>query len=133
MTAGRPTKYDPKYCDQIIEHMKDGASMTSFAASIMVARSTINEWMANNPEFSEAVKIAKANCAAWWENLARNNAATGDGNATLCIFGLKNMAAEDWREKQEVDHTSSDGSMTPKDNSQAVIEALRNKHKPDES
>lgn len=69
--------------------------------------------MAKNPEFSEAVKVAKAKCAAWWEKVGRENAVNGGGNATLVIFGLKNMADEDWREKQEIDHKSSDGSMTP--------------------
>lgn len=103
----RPSKYDPAYCDAVIAHCAEGASLTSFAAEIEVARSTINEWMEHQPEFSEAVKIAKAKCAAWWEKNARVAAIGGnkDANATLCIFGLKNMAAEDWREKQEVQHS----------------------------
>lgn len=101
MPAGRPTSYREVYCNEVISHMAEGASLTSFAADIGVARSTINEWMANNPEFSEAVKIGKAKCAAWWERIGRENAQTGGGNATLVIFGLKNMAAEDWREKSE--------------------------------
>jgi transposase len=105
MPAGRPSKYQPSYCDLVIEHMTEGASLTSFAAEIGVARSSINEWMEQNPEFSEAVKIAKAKCSAWWERLGRKNAAEGGGNATLVIFGLKNMAADDWREKQEVEHS----------------------------
>lgn len=113
MATGRPSKYQPSYCDLVIEHMSEGASLTSFAADIGVARSSINEWMAANPEFSEAVKIAKAKCAAWWELQARNGAKGGDINPTLVIFGLKNMAAEDWREKQEIDHSSKDGSMKP--------------------
>ncbi len=102
MGAGRPTTYKPEYCDMVIEHMSEGASLSSFAARIHCARSTINEWMSKNPEFSDAVKIAKASCAAWWESVARHNAVSGDGNATLCIFGLKNMAPDDWREKQEL-------------------------------
>ena len=114
MAAGRPSDYKPEYCSAVIEHMKEGASLTSFAASINCARSTINVWMEANPEFSEAVKAGKAQCAAWWESIGRKNAVEGGGNATLVIFGLKNMAGDDWREKQEIDHTSSDGSMTPK-------------------
>lgn len=111
---GRPSDYKPEYCDEIVAHMSGGASITSFAAEIDVARSTINEWMSVHPEFSEAVKRAKAKCAAWWE-LQGREIATGkaDGNPTLVIFGLKNMADEDWREKHAIDHTSSDGSMTP--------------------
>lgn len=111
--TGRPSKYEPRFCQMVIEHMSDGASMTSFAAEIGVARSTINEWMAAHPEFSEAIKIAKAKCAAWWERLGRQGAQGGEVNPTLVIFGLKNMAADDWREKQELEHTSPDGSMSP--------------------
>jgi hypothetical protein len=107
MPAGRPTKYDPAYCDQIIEHMKDGASITSFAAEIDVARSTINEWIAAHPDFSEACARAKAKCAAWWEKTNRNLAATGTGNQGACKLGLTNMAPDDWRDKSEVEHSGT--------------------------
>ena len=113
MAGGRPTKYDPVYCEMVVEHMKEGASLTSFAAEIGVARSTINEWIDQNYEFSEAVKIGKANCAAWWEALGRKNAEQGGGNATLVIFGLKNMAREDWRERHEVEHSGPNGGAIP--------------------
>lgn len=110
----RPTKYKPEFCDAVVEHMTTGASLTSFAAEIDVARSTINEWMEANPEFSEAVKRGKAKCAAWWERKGREGASGESAvNPTLVIFGLKNMAADDWRDKQEHAHTSPDGSMTP--------------------
>lgn len=105
MPAGRPTKYRKEYCEAVVEHMKDGASLTSFAAEVGVARSTINEWMEQFPEFSEAATRGKSACAAWWERVNRQLAETGKGNATACVFGLKNMAAEDWQEKQEIKHS----------------------------
>ena len=43
---GRPTKYDPIYCDMVEEEMAKGFSLTAFAGIIGVARSIINEWMA---------------------------------------------------------------------------------------
>lgn len=112
MTAGRPSSYDPAYCDRVVEHCSDGSSLTSFAAEIDVARSTINEWMDKHPEFSEAVKRAKAKCAAWWEKQARMGAAgtQKDINPTLCIFGLKNMAADDWRDVKTTELTGKDGA-----------------------
>lgn len=112
--GGRPSKYKPEYCDMIVEHMKDGASMVSFASEIGVARCTLDQWAKDHPEFSGAIKIGKSACAAWWEKAARANAKDGGGNAALCIFGLKNMAPDEWREKQEIAHTSPDGSMSPK-------------------
>ena len=100
MPAGRPSKYKPEYCEKVVEHLAEGASLTSFAAEIDVARSTINEWMGDYPEFSEACARAKAKCAAWWERTNRRLALTGEGNQGACKLGLTNMAADDWKEKQ---------------------------------
>lgn len=105
MPAGRPTKYREEYCEAVVEHMKDGASLTSFAAEIGVCRATITLWMNDYPQFLAAATRGKAACAAWWERVARSNAQDGKGNATLCVFGLKNMAADDWRDKQEIEHS----------------------------
>jgi hypothetical protein len=116
MPAGRPTSYKPEYCDAVIEHMAEGASLTSFAASIGVCRDTVTEWCNVHPEFSLSVKRGKAVCAAWWEKVGRTQALDGKGNATLVIFGLKNMAAEDWREKTQHEHTGADGGAIKTDN-----------------
>lgn len=97
---GRPTKYEARFCDMVVEHMADGSSLTSFAAEIEVARSTINEWMAEHPAFSEACARAKAKCAAWWEKTNRVLASTGAGNAGACKLGLLNMGKDDWQDKQ---------------------------------
>lgn len=109
MPAGRPSLYKETYCDEVINHMAEGASLTSFAAEIGVSRETISNWMDAHPEFLVAVKKGKAKCAAWWEKLGRSNAMTGEGNATLVIFGLKNMAAEDWRDKRETELSGPGG------------------------
>lgn len=98
---GRPSKYDPAYCDQIILHMADGSSAASFAAEIGVSRATINVWADAHPEFLEALGIAKAKCASWWEKQGRAVAQSGGGpgQGTMIAFGLKNMGREDWQEK----------------------------------
>lgn len=103
--TGRPSTYKSMYGNLCIEHMATGASLTAFAAEIGVARSTINVWMNEHPEFSEAVEVGKAKCAAWWENLARKIAENGGGNGPLISFALKNMAIHDWRDRQEIEHS----------------------------
>lgn len=106
--TGRPTKYRPIYCDLVIEAMSEGKSLTAFAADIGVARSTINEWMDEFPEFSEAARRAKAKCAAWWEERGRQMAQNGGapGQSTLVVFGLKNMS-DDWRDRVEAEHSGT--------------------------
>jgi hypothetical protein len=101
MPAGRPTIYDPEYCEQLVEHMATGASVASFAAEIDVARSTINLWAEAHPEFMEALSRGKAKCAAWWEKTGRAVASEGTGNASMVIFGLRNMADTDWQDVQK--------------------------------
>lgn len=102
---GRPSKYDPAYCEQIVTFCADGSSISSFAASIDVSRSTITEWANEHAEFSAAVKAAKAKVAAWYDKQGRKIAENGGGNATICIFGLKNFDSEDFRDVQETKHS----------------------------
>ena len=104
VSGGRPTKYDPAFCDAVIDFLSEGYSVTAWAGSIRVARSTVYKWAEEFPEFSDALNIGQAASALWWENTLRLNAQTGEGNATSSIFGLKNRAADDWRDKRDVNH-----------------------------
>jgi hypothetical protein len=101
--TGRPSKYDPAFCDLVVPFMEQGYSTTALAGHLGVARSTVYLWMQENPAFSDAVKEGMAASAIWWENCLRNTAMKGEGNATAAIFGLKNRASDDWRDKTEVD------------------------------
>lgn len=86
-TGGRPSKYDDKYCQDIIdffqkppncvnwkeEYYKDGSlkcktpiitasefpTFQKFANSIGVGTSTLHDWMRDNEEFAEAYARAK--------------------------------------------------------------------------
>lgn len=103
----RPTKYDPSFCEEVIEFLKDGYSLTAFAGSIGVCRATVHNWMNEQPAFLDAVKKGQAAATLWWERANRNLAISGTGNATACIFGLKNRAADDWRDKTETEHSGA--------------------------
>lgn len=107
MPAGRPTSYRPEYCEQVVEAAREGKSLTAFAAEIDVGRQSITDWCAAHEEFSLAVNHAKALAASWYEQQARKvveNGGTG-AQATLIVFGLKNMGSDDWRDKHEIEHS----------------------------
>lgn len=100
--GGRPTKYKPEYCDMVVEHMKGGLSLQSFAAEIDVNIDTVNEWRKVHEEFSVAVKRGRDHQASFWEKLGRA-AATGkikNTNPTIFIWMTKNMLK--WRDKTEI-------------------------------
>ena len=104
--VGRPTKYEERFCQEAEIAMAEGYSLTAFAGIIGVARSTLNEWMEANPEFSEAVSRAKAKRLLHWEKAAMKVAEKGGGpgTATVIVFGLKNMGGDEWTDttKQDV-------------------------------
>lgn len=104
--VGRPSKYDPAFCDQVREFLKDGYSVAAFAGRIGVSYSTVRLWEQEHPEFSAAVKDARAAATLWWEERNRESAlGTSSGNATSIIFGLKNRAPEEWKDKTEQEHS----------------------------
>ena len=104
---GAPSTYDPAYCDKAVTFLADGYSIAAFAGEIGVARSTVYEWIKTHPAFSDAVKRGQAKAVLWWEKVNRNFAMTGDGNATAIIFGLKNRASDEWRDKVETEHSGA--------------------------
>lgn len=107
MAAGRPTKYQAKYCKQAVEYMSEGYSAKAFAGSIGVSLATVYTWRDEHPEFLEALKTGQAGAADWWEKTLRQVARSGIGSAPAAIFGVKNRSQEEWKDKHEVDHTSA--------------------------
>lgn len=107
--VGRPTKYDPAYCDLVIEDAAIGFSLSAFAGGIRVSRESITEWRRVHPDFDEACKTAKLVRARFLETGIMKEDIPGPAmNARK--FALVNCAEEDWREpKQILEHTGTDG------------------------
>lgn len=92
--------------------MAKGYSLTAFAGLIGVNRDTLNEWMSQHQEFSEAVKQGKSLQLRSWEtrghNVADGNG--GPGASTMVVFGLSNLGDGEWRNKQDHTLANPDGS-----------------------
>lgn len=109
MPAGRPTKYDPAFCDLVLEVGENGGTLAEMAEVCDVERHTLNAWVERHEEFSTAVKRGLQKAQVLWER--RGMAATFgdcDGfNATSFIFNMKNRFKEDWRDKVEQEQSGS--------------------------
>jgi hypothetical protein len=109
----RPSKYDPAFCDMVIEAMQEGFSLTGFAGQIGVSRSTIGEWMNEYPN-------------------AVGRRGGGPGTAQIIQFMLKNNAPDEYREKVAHEHSGPGGTpiqtistaMTPKEAADAYAATL---------
>ncbi len=111
--CGQPTKYDRKFCDEIIAFfdippystidvtvkLKNGTEVTKtqivpadlptlagFARKILVHRDTVHEWSKEYPEFSDAIKRAKT----IQEDIWTTNGMKGYYDTTFAIFFGKN-------------------------------------------
>lgn len=118
---GRPrTTLDklPKNWEEIMEEVgMRGGSKVEAMVELGIWESAWRTLMEDEPLFQRAEKRRKALCRVWWEKRGREMAGGADGNATVWIFNMKNRFG--WRDK--TDHSSSDGSMSPKPTTVNVV------------
>lgn len=127
MPAGRPTKYDLKYCDEIVEFFTvepfrevpeiiEGKNFSKetikllpnkfptfekFAADNDLHVDTLIEWCKQHPEFSEAYK----RCKELQKDFLIQNGLGGLYPAAAFCFVAKNCT--DMRDKQEIEHSGT--------------------------
>ena len=121
MPAGRPTSYEERYCDLLIQHMAKGLSYESFAGFLGVSKQTIYDWEKVNPDFLDSKKIGVEKSRLFWEQQGidglfdtKESTKEEDGswntkerklNASVWIFNMKNRFMQEWRDKQEIETT----------------------------
>lgn len=147
MSGGRPSAFKPEYVEQAKKLCALGATDKEMADFFQVALSTLNLWKIKHPEFSESLQMGK-DVADKRVVQALYSRAMGyshedvdirvvDGaimetplikhyppDTTAAIFWLKNRRPDEWRDKQEVEHS---GSLALTDR----ILAARKRAKPD--
>jgi len=63
---GRPSKYKKRYCDDIIEWAYEGTLPRQWSLKLGVARSTLNKWVEQYEDFSEAWELSKDIAEGVW-------------------------------------------------------------------
>jgi len=69
--VGRPSEYDPAYCERVIDLGREGKSRAEIASDLNCSRTTLAAWERAHPEFLDALSRAKDEELAWWEAQAR--------------------------------------------------------------
>ena len=87
-SRGRPSKYQPSYCGEVVDCGARGFSLTAFAGEIGVSRDTITEWMKVYPEFSLACKKAQAKRTLFLEGGMLREDATGPMVTALSLIHI---------------------------------------------
>lgn len=126
MPAGRPTSYEERFCEMLIDHMAQGFSYESFAGLVGVSKQTIYDWEKANPQFLYSKKIGVEKSRLFWETQGIEGIYTTETfeqdengsrstkkalNSSVWIFNMKNRFKDEWREKQETELSGSVGSV----------------------
>lgn len=120
--GGRPTDYNPAFGEQIVTLMADGLSLAAAAAELGIHRQRVYEWKERHPEFADTISLGMAKRQLFLER--RLLSAAEGPIVTSSIFALKNAAALDWREKQEIEQrTTLEASDTLTDLLTAIASA----------
>ena len=105
----RPSSYAPTFCDRVVELARDGLGRIEIAVALGVTRQTLLNWEKEFPEFLDATTRAAEISGAWWAEQGRKGIWAGPAfNANAYRLQVMNRFPDDWREKQEVQH-SGDG------------------------
>jgi hypothetical protein len=133
--AGRPSSYKQEYAGQAVKLCQLGATDAELADFFGITTVTIWRWQSVHAEFCNALKRGKEAADERVERslYARATGYTHDAvkifmpagakepvyapyqehvppDVTAQIFWLKNRRREEWRDKQEHEHTGKDGS-----------------------
>ena len=127
---GRPSKYDPKFCEQIVELGKLGKSRWQIASELGFTPSNLNNWEAAHDDFRGALAIARLDALAYWEQLAETHMVESPGGPRINT-GLwsRSMAArfpEQYRENSKVEVTGKDGGAIEVDHTHDFTGELLN-------
>lgn len=116
--AGRPSIYTPELLERARDYVLNYAdygdmipSIAGLACELKISRDTCHAWAKDDdkPEFSDIIRdIAQAQ-----ERKLVNGGLSGDLNPQITKLVL---AKHGYSDKQEIDHTSSDGSMSQQHN-----------------
>jgi hypothetical protein len=99
MAGGRPTLYDPEYCEAVVGYGREGMSVVEMAAEIGVARNTLEtEWPSAHPEFLEAFTHARQLSQAWWERTGRVGMMSKGIDGGIWSRSMAARFPSDWRE-----------------------------------
>lgn len=112
--VGRPSTYDPAYCEQVVELGKLGKSIEQICATLNVPVRTVYTWRDAHEEFSQALDDAKFFEQAWWEDQAQaymvENKESDRLNASLWSRSMAARFPKKYRESVKQEITGADGA-----------------------
>ena len=109
--AGRVSKKTPEVEAKLLLALQKGNTRRAACAYAGICESTFNDWLNENMEFSASCTRAENVSEFGYIDVIQECANNGDWKAAA--WWLERRRKSDYSVRQELDHTSSDGSMKP--------------------
>jgi len=125
-------KYNQETVDILVRHIKGGSTITSACDAVGINKTTFYDWMKTKPNFSNAIKKAQSipnkkvekalykSAVGYLTTVAKYQVKGPKGepqtktikkkilpNITAMIFWLKNKMPDEWKDKQDIEHSGS--------------------------
>ena len=114
-SSGRKLRYMPEYCEIVENVGRNGGWLAEMAEACDVNYTTLENWALRHSEFRESLERAKQKCRAYLEEQGISGIWAGSGfNSAAWKITMSSRFREDYGDQKKLDHTSSDGSMTPR-------------------
>ena len=115
----------------VIDTMRDGHGVAEVCLTLEIVEKTFYNWVNQHPNFSEAYKLARTYCRAWWERKLHDNVASKNFNERAWRLQVHNRFSEIYCEGrkvkikklretksysedgQAIKHAIADGEITP--------------------
>lgn len=112
--VGRPSLYDPAYCETVRELGRIGKSVEQICYHLNVSLRTIYLWRDTHEEFLHALDDAKTYELAWWEEQAAaymvENKESDRLNASLWSRSMAARFPKKYRESTKQEISGPDGA-----------------------
>jgi transposase-like protein len=112
--VGRPSLYDPAFCERAIELGRIGKSIEQIAANLGVSTRVLFDWRDKHEEFLHALEYAKELELDWWETVGQTHMIEEKESAKLnASIWSRSMAArfpKKYRESTKQEITGADGA-----------------------
>jgi transposase-like protein len=112
--VGRPSLYDPKYCEEVIALGRIGKSVEAIGAILGVGTKTLYNWRDQHEDFLHALDMAKEFELQWWEDIAQThmieNKESDKINATIWSRSMAARFPKKYREQVKQEITGADGA-----------------------
>jgi hypothetical protein len=146
--AGRPTDYDPSFCQIAADACINGATDEEIADTLGVCARTIYRWKIQHPEFSQALRVGKELCDERVERSLYNRAVgytydavkinVDKGDVIITPYKehcppdvaaqklwLTNRRAEQWKERSSKEISGPNGGAIKLDTTGDIEQARR--------